>query len=576
MKRLVFLIIFLLSIGIVHAEFSQSNGVQWLNNNLVCSRASIEEIAFSTIVLNSNECLNELKINRIDSSGCFPKNNCNTKDTALATLTLGAKNQQITKQIEYLQNRLIGATGSVESQWIIQIVSSGAGECVISYDGSGDDGYTVNFNENGEITPNGGSWIGFNSLTGFEFNSAIEEINVDCRDLSGVSKISIIKNVDSTFEIIEESNSNNVDFKINNGCYSASADSNSCNPDATFYASWVLNELDKSLATKSYLTSNANSDFYYSMLAKIDSSYLPGLVEKQKNTGSFNSNVRDTSFAIYSLKGQSLYETEISDATDWVESQQEESGKIGTGILDTAVSLYLIYSNINYPGVGSGDNEDESGPGCTTDFQCGEGQECVSGSCQPITNACINDGICTASEYLLTNCGDCFGCGDEYCSPLENEISCAIDCKEEPICDNDGFCDLNENKLNCPQDCPQDDGNGGDSGGSQSLCGNGNCDLGESNSCPNDCQADEGKSYWWLWLIIIILVIGAAVFFIIPKIKKGGKDNEDKHSYLQGKMPSFNQQPQRTQIRRHSKDQAMESELDESIKEAQELLRSKK
>ena len=47
----------------------------------------------------------------------------------------------------------------------------------------------------------------------------------------------------------------------------------------------------------------------------------------------------------------------------------------------------------------------------------------------------------------------------------------------EPGCNNDGVCDLNENKVSCPMDC-------------DNTCGDGECAVYESpDSCPGDCAA---------------------------------------------------------------------------------------
>ena len=72
MKRFVLFVVFLLAVGVVNAEFSQESASTWLEGNIVCSRAPIEEVAFATLALDSNDCLNQLKVNRIDPSGCFP------------------------------------------------------------------------------------------------------------------------------------------------------------------------------------------------------------------------------------------------------------------------------------------------------------------------------------------------------------------------------------------------------------------------------------------------------------------------------------------------------------------------
>ena len=107
MKRFVLLVIFLLSLSMVSAEFNQENAKSWLNSNIAWGSASLEEVSFATIVLGSSRGLNQLNSKKDSQTGCFPKNGCTTKDTALATLALNSRGQLIEEQLEYWPNFLI-------------------------------------------------------------------------------------------------------------------------------------------------------------------------------------------------------------------------------------------------------------------------------------------------------------------------------------------------------------------------------------------------------------------------------------------------------------------------------------
>src|SRR3989344_5041184 len=111
MKRFIFLIVSFLFIvllfnGYVSAEFNQNNATIWLGNHVVWSQASIEELSFATIVLNSQQGLTQLNSKMESQTGCFPKTSCNTKDNALATLALKSMNKPIDKQLKYFNNSL--------------------------------------------------------------------------------------------------------------------------------------------------------------------------------------------------------------------------------------------------------------------------------------------------------------------------------------------------------------------------------------------------------------------------------------------------------------------------------------
>ena len=241
-----------------------------------------------------------------------------------------------------------------------------------------------------------------------------------------------------------------------------------------------------------------------------------------------------------------------------------------------------------------GDNNDEGGFGgdavCTNDFDCnieaGELCNAITQGCEvPSTVECNEDFVCTFMEFN-SDCleKDCWGCGDNYCSPDENipgDNYCEEDCQteEEVVCGN-FECETGENdpfsNSYCSSDCQT---NSLDDGRNEAQCGDGICERLEGedeDSCSLDCESlDEGESLWWLWLIIIILVLGGGAFFVITKMKKGG-----------GGTPSYLQRPPITSIpsqsynpptkRRAPRDEALESELDRSIKEAQDLLKRKK
>jgi hypothetical protein len=555
MKRLVLFIVFLLLTSTVNAEFSEESAKSWLSDRIVWSQAPIEELSFATMVLNSNTGLSQLNNKKSSLTS--------TKDVALTALALKYMNQDIGDQLDYLDNSLKAATDFNENEWIIQVVVNEEGSCDITYDGGT---HETTFNSEGKIISGGeDSWITFNRLNGFEFDKALEEIDVDC-DFSSTPRISIIKKIGNSFYITEEKFSSTANFDIENGCY-ATNPSSSCDKTSTFYVSWVLNKLSEELTTKNYLRDNANTDIDYAMLADIDSSQLPQLISRQKQDGSFNSAVYETSFAFDAMESSD----EKNEAKSWAESKQnEDTGMIGTGTKDTAVSLYLIYTS----GIITGDNEDE-GQGCVLDSDCQPGYTCntPTGVCELLGGVECNDNFqCEPNlgENWL-NCPNVCFCGDGVCDAEEDITSCSSDCttEQEPVC-GDGICGFGENNNNCASDCPL---SGGSADEESDVCGDGICGFGED--CPIDCEVTKKGSLLWLWIVIIVLILGGGAFFVLKKMKKG-KGRDETPSYLNPRVPPNYPQPtSRTIARRHPKDQALESELDRSINEAQELLKKK-
>lgn len=135
---------------------------------------------------------------------------------------------------------------------------------------------------------------------------------------------------------------------------------------------------------------------------------------------------------------------------------------------------------------------------CTTNDECGLNQSCQAGFCR-------NTGV-----------GQDFNCGDGFCEIGETVRSCRADCEDflpgDAVCGND-FCELGESGTNCPLDCefgfPGDGLCGNDicergetdnncafdcDDGDEFECGDGDCDFGENQACPTDCDADNGNT----------------------------------------------------------------------------------
>ena len=264
MKRFIFLavsflLIVLLFKSSVDAEFNQNNATAWLTNHIAWRQASIEELSFATIILNSQQGLTQLNNKMEPQTGCFPKTGCNTKDTALATLGLRAMNLPIDKQLKYFNNSLKAASFNKED-WNIQVVTNEAGRCTVKYE-ENPNGAIFNFNEDGNIAGRNDAWINFNELNGFNFNKALEEINVEC-DFASVPKISMIKIIGNSFYIIEEKSLKNANFKIENGCYSTNPSSTTCDLTSSFYVSWALKKLNADMTTENYLISNSQNNLH--------------------------------------------------------------------------------------------------------------------------------------------------------------------------------------------------------------------------------------------------------------------------------------------------------------------------
>src|SRR3989344_7413237 len=130
-------LIFVTLISSVNA-FSKEQGLEWLNKSIDFSSASIEESSFSLLALSLNGLMSKnspgavIFQQRKDlDDDCFPRGNCNVKDTALAALadkTISVDNSGL---LTWLESTITKA--NVED-WYIQIHTTEAGKCTIVYD----------------------------------------------------------------------------------------------------------------------------------------------------------------------------------------------------------------------------------------------------------------------------------------------------------------------------------------------------------------------------------------------------------------------------------------------------------
>ena len=609
MKRVIILtLIFLISLSFVSASnYSKTDALDWLSTtNIQWGTAPIEEISFTLLALDSNDYdttggLNFLK-SRKDTAGCYPSGSCTSKDTALATLALSELGEDVTVQLNWLNDTLKKA--DISGDWMIQIIpGSGEGEC--NFTGAG--------NSIIKEIEEASEWFSIENDLGMIINDPLETINIDC-DLSSNTKISLLrKTTEYEFYIIQEKTGNNVDLIVNSACY-AQIKTGTCHPDSSFYVSWVLENLNEEVNIIPYLqdaiSSNSNN-IYYSILNKVSSTqeYVDTLISNQNTAGYWEyttSNIYGTSFAIDSLYSSPVL-PEVTTAINWLEEQQVDSGvskgSWGDGsVLDTATAVYLGLTHA-YIGGQLGNPSGFCGDGYVQSLNLfGEFEECDDGNdidndlCD---NTCkLTEGIECTSDDQCTNVG-------EICN-LEANI-CEIDpnwCTDNYMCDSGTICDTSINTCVQPFVYCEDEDDCEfyqDCNPLTNLCetspgycstdldcfGNTVCDFLSHICIPQqpddydytdtDSEADTKASYWWIWLIIIIIIMAGVIFayfkFSKPKKPKGGP------SFLGDQKPREPPRQQQyqppKQFTRAPRDEQLERELDKSIKEAQDMLRKK-
>ena len=589
-KWVIYLFIILISSLSVFA-YSKDISLKWLlnANNIKWSEGAIDEKAFSLLALNSNdhntEIINNILLQRKDPLNCYPKGNCNVKDTALMALALKSSNLNITGLLSWLDSTL---TKAQISNWYIQIKTDKTGNCILTYDQINDEAYKtkkifVNGTEKIKIDNKLVDWISVERDLQAVLDKPVENIEVDCTQINDqdivISLLRILNN-ENDFYIIQESQSSVTDLTINNACY-PSKKGGVCNEESSFYTAYVLNELDNNnIKVLPYLLDKADTNLENSILYKItnDQKFADFLISKQNKKGYWdNQDIYGTSFAINALRN-SNYQEKIENSTEWLKSKQNADGSFGN-VKNTGVAIYLAltedYSIIGDDGNNESDsNETEDGDNsqenCQSDIDCSnpDNQYCDENTniCLPREisgSECETDSDCTKSDEKCEN-GICKSNEVTEDNPeCETDSDCT---RSDEKCEN-GICKSNEVTEDNPE-CETDS----DCAGENEVC--------IENQCKINVTEKKGISLWVV-LLVIIAVLGIGGYFFYTKVLKKPGDRKPNSSY--SFEPSFSnkqtsqriipqKQPQKS-YRRTNTDQRLETELDKSIKEAEKLLK---
>src|SRR3989344_5894524 len=532
MKRgVIFLIFFLIAITSVNAQVSSYNkqdAVDWLYNNTKGDE-STEEISMSLLALNSNGYRIDgpltVFLQRNLDSPCFPKGSCTIKDTSFALYSLGKLNQDTSKIEEWLRGNLKNAE---VGKWFVQITSSSQGTCSVR---NGDKEINVDLNENGDIVFNGnniGSWLDVERyLNPIEGSS---DVSVNCPTLGSNMIISLLRQRNSNeFIIAKEVSSNTATFNIDNSCYGLSG----CNVESSFYAAWALNELGKETKVTPYLEDSADNILYNSILHKIENKekYASKVANLQGVNGNFGNNIFTTSMAVDSIRENSNYYSNVTKSLVWLQSRQVRNdvitnGSIGGTKFFTGSALYLALKE------GSVIVPSQRG----TSGYCKDNEKCDI----------VSGGFCVPreGEVVVTGCksnSDCNGINE--------------------VCNTDtGRCEDKEEIKPKVED----------------VCGDGLCSINESeDTCAEDCKKDTGLPIW-IWVVVFILGLLIIAYIIFAKfVNQAPKTRGKRFSMGDNERRESPKQEYYRPLERDHKDEALERELDRSIKEAQDLLKRK-
>ena len=301
--------------------YSMNKGFDYINSN---DCTNVEECSLAILALNKKyDLTNKLqKLNSFkDEKGCFPRGNCNIKETSLAHLahkTTGIIQNDVKTWLE-------GAINSFSvGDFIIEIESKNQGNCII-------DGQSKSIligNNTFDITPK---------------NNLI----IDCSQLQDTPNIKLIHGYISNKVYLSEISSKTANFALNNDQCFGKNYKTQCDFESTAFAFWALGKSSNEYIKNNYnKKSTLDNSFNFKisgdetsknwLISNYNNGYWSTSTLYQDNTP----NIYATSFAYLFLNDKTYYEA----INKKIKTLQSDDGMIES-YKNTALALYSLYSN---------------------------------------------------------------------------------------------------------------------------------------------------------------------------------------------------------------------------------------
>ncbi len=578
-------------------SFDSTPSFEWLIDH--CEEGwcgSVEATAFYAMAMKlagySNtygaQAIKQIQLEKKEAEACFPKANCNIKDTAFAMWVLSNYGEDTSGIEDYIKSKL--GVGLADNWWLEIITTAENKKCKIGYpSGTGQEEKEVLVDKGTFPECNAGQ-----SETFFDLNDCISsnlvnsnpalELTIDCSTIGQGTVISIIYNSGSSYYLTEQATTAKYKTQLQNACHKKGG---ACDKDTSAWTNWILKNKNSDISTNLYLLTvhdNLNPvDLSFQYLTTSDTTakptYLEELLGLQKLDGSFNKNNVDTAVALLALNVAGSTEA-ITNAIKYLKSSKKADGSWDGNEKTTALVLYAAFADasITLPpiagNVGSGDP--------TKDGFCGDGSctpdesvySCFKDCQQQPSEVCVANDICEV-DYGETsqNCAADCSCGDGLCDSSE-KTTCASDCGESTA---KAFC--GNNIRESTEECD---------GSDDAACSPGTV-CGSSCICTDSLVKEEGGSGWIFTAIIIIVLLAVGMYitykYYLPKKKKPTRGYPSGSSFTLpsssnspfGEVPGSSQKryPPGTPTRNATRKSSVEAELERSLKEARKLLGGK-
>ncbi|MBS3134383.1 hypothetical protein J4214_04080 [Candidatus Woesearchaeota archaeon] len=417
-KFVVFFLLFIIFIPLVNADFNKKSSIDWLTKNTKWQQDQIQDVSLALLALLSNN-INpttqaSILLQRQDSNHCYPKNNCNVKDTAFALLFLNKLGieREINATLTWMGSTKTKA--NINGQWLIQVLTDKTGKCVLTHN-------NINFNfsidDKGKIQPYDVNWLDIKNNLKISIEQPIERFSVECKSINDPNMVtSLLRQSGDEIYIVKQESGDRAEVELNSACYPLTK-GGSCDVETSFLTSWVIYKTTGKIDTMPFLEDNAQTNIHYAILNELNkgNQKYVGLLTEGKNKEKYWDDVFTTSFVIDSLKstGNSVL---VSDSIEWLKLQQistgENKGSFNNGNMkDTAAAIYLGLNDQSTFNPGSTDippedaytnqtqnNKTQSVVQCVTDYDCYPGI-CNQGTCKEVQQVTSST---TIQEPLLT------------------------------------------------------------------------------------------------------------------------------------------------------------------------------
>ena len=526
-----FLIFFLSNISAELNTTQINHGYSCLQNKTANCSTSLDDNIFT--LLSINTCKSQV-LQASTNETCWPKGTCNVRQTAQALLALRESGSPTSK----VENWLISKNRTASNiEWYLQIESSEATDCSISYGSTNQISISIGANKeiSSENTGNCLSPAQNNYWLAISPSAQCQkyEYTISC-DKDFLTSTLFKKSDSSVINVGEKihsassspSSPGTTTEQINSLCF---ADGQACSYEGTLWASLVLDSMDRDISPYvPYLVTMADDNpktlpesFLYRLLGD---DYKNDLLLKQKSNQYWEASGNkyyDTALALLALGSADASDavTAKTNALDWLGDTQGTDGCWQGSIKNTAFLLYSISpGTFNDGGDGGdgdngtgGDNGNTSGLNCLTNnyycmstFSCSsvEGNVLDNYQCSGLDNCCDKPKQTLASRTCAEQSGELCS-GNEQC--VGGIFADASDADYEECCIR-GECIIPEEESECAT-----------SGG---TCTTSVCASGEKSDTSLDCTAPSEiccietsaqpsslTSSLWIWIILALIAL---------------------------------------------------------------------